>query len=57
MREISKEQQAAIDEYFAKGGTVTVCPKGERSDPNVIGLGQWGRKKKKPAKKEVDGSA
>jgi hypothetical protein len=32
----AQETQAAIDAYIADGGKVTVCPAGERTDPDLI---------------------
>lgn len=38
------ENDLAVAEYMKQGGKVTVCPPGERSDPDTI-TNQWGRKK------------
>ena len=52
----TKEEQAAYDEYFAKGGKVTVCPPNERSEEAVVNV--WkrgpGRPKKADAEKNAD---
>ena len=46
------EEQAAIDEYFAKGGKVTICPPNERTDDLVINMFKRGRGR--PKKKDAD---
>jgi hypothetical protein len=46
-----KSYEAAIEEFFAKGGTVTQCALSERSENGAVNV--WGKKKKK-SKKEVD---
>lgn len=50
------EEQAAYDEYFAKGGKVTVCPVNERTENLVTNI--WkrgpGRPKKSDAEKNED---
>ena len=38
-----------MEEYLARGGTVTVCEPGARTEDLYIG--QWGRKKASGAKK------
>lgn len=45
-------EQAAIDEYFANGGKVTVCPKNERTEGLVVNMFKRGRGR--PKKKDVD---
>ena len=37
------EEKAAIEQYLKDGGKVTVCPAGERTDPELIG-NIWTRK-------------
>lgn len=48
-----KAYDAAVEEYFANGGTVTKCDIGERSEEGTKSV--WGKRKK--SKKEVDVSA
>lgn len=43
--------EAAVKEYLAKGGKITVCEPGARSEEVYTSV--WGKSKKKP-KKEVD---
>ena len=46
-----KAYEAALEEFFANGGTVTKCAIGERSEEAVMSV--WGKRKKK-SKKVVD---
>ena len=46
------EEQAAIDEYFANGGKVTICPPHERTENLVFSMFKRGRGR--PKKKDVD---
>ena len=46
------EEQAAIDEYFANGGKVTVCPVNERTEGLVTNIFKRGRGR--PKKKDAD---
>ena len=46
-----KAYEAAVEEFFANGGTVTKCAIGERSEEAATSV--WGKRKKK-SKKEVD---
>ena len=39
--------QKEIDEYLAKGGTITKCPPGARTEEIEFKGGFYGRKKKK----------
>jgi len=39
-----QEEIDAIEEYLSGGGKVTVCPAGERTDPELIG-NSWTKKK------------
>ena len=48
-----KAYEAAMEEYFANGGKVTVCAIDERSEEAAKSV--WGKRKK--SKKEVDESA
>lgn len=43
------EYQAALDAYFKKGGKITKCELGERSEEGSRGV--WG---KKPAQKKTE---
>lgn len=42
----TREDNAAIKEWLAKGGKITKCPPGAKSEPGEVGY-TWGRKKKK----------
>ena len=46
------EEQAAIDEYFANGGKVTVCPINERTEG--LELNVWKRGPGRPKKSDKD---
>ena len=48
----TSEEQAAIDDYFANGGKVTVCPVNERTEGLVTNI--WKRGPGRPKKKDVD---
>lgn len=45
--------QELIDEYLAKGGQITKCPPGARSEEIEYTSGFYGRKKKATATKET----
>jgi hypothetical protein len=46
------EEQAAIDEYFARGGKVTICPPNERTENLDVSIWKRGPgRPKKDAKK------
>jgi len=52
-RETDSETQKAIDEYLAKGGKITKCPPGQRSEEiDYKGSYYTKRKKKKEESKE-----
>ena len=51
-RENDDETQKAIDEYLAKGGKITYCPPGQRSEDIDIKGGYYKRKKKTTEAKE-----
>ena len=44
----SREDNAAIKEWLDKGGKITRCPPGAKTDPTEVGY-TWGRKPKKKA--------
>jgi len=44
-------EQAAIAEYMASGGAVTICPPGLRTDPDLI-ANVWTRRGRPPAPKK-----
>ena len=46
-RQTDDETQKAIDEYLAKGGKITKCPTGMRSEEIDTKGGYYKRKKKK----------
>ena len=41
-----------MEEYLARGGTITVCEPGARTEDLYVG--QWGRRKQSSKKKKVD---
>lgn len=47
-----KAYDAALEEYFAKGGKVTVCPVNERTEDLVINI--WKRGPGRPTKKQAE---
>lgn len=47
-----KTYDAALAEYFAKGGKVTVCPPNERTEDLEVNI--WKRGPGRPAKEKVD---
>lgn len=47
-KKIAVTSVETVEEYLARGGTVTVCEPGARTEDLYVG--QWGRKKA-PAKK------
>ena len=51
--EITKSDQAAIDEWLSKGNKVEVCPPGAKTEQDDI-VYTWGKKKKPAAKKPAD---
>ena len=44
----SREDNRAIREWLDKGGKITKCPPGAKTDPGEVGY-TWGRKPKKKA--------
>ena len=46
-RETDDESKKAIEEYLKKGGKVTVCPSGQRSEEIEYTGGFYQRRKKK----------
>ena len=48
------EEQAAYDEYFAKGGKVTVCPANERTEDLVTNGWKRGPGRPKKSEEKVD---
>ena len=42
-----------MEEYLARGGTITVCEPGARTEDLYVG--QWGRKKAPPKKAKAKG--
>ena len=44
----SREDNRAIKEWLDKGGKITRCPPGAKTDPTEVGY-TWGRKPKKKA--------
>ena len=44
----TREDNAAIKEWLAKGGKITKCPPGAKTDPEEVGY-TWGRRPKKKA--------
>jgi hypothetical protein len=55
-QEVSDQDQKLMDEWLAKGNTVTVCNPGERTSSDDIAYTHgWGKKKKKVVPtKDVD---
>ena len=49
-----KAFDAAVAEYFANGGKVTVCPVNERTEDLEVNI--WKRGPGRPAKEKVDSS-
>lgn len=46
--------QSLIDDFIAKGGKITVCPPGERTEEIEYTGGFYGRRKKKSEETTVD---
>ena len=46
--------EAAVKQYLAKGGKITVCEPGARSEEVVTNVWAKAKKKKEKLKKEVD---
>ena len=44
----TREDNAAIKEWLAKGNKITKCPPGAKTEPGEVGY-TWGRKPKKKA--------
>lgn len=53
-KEISSNDQQAINDWLKAGNKITICPTGQTSDGELPGYA-WGKRKKKttPTKKKV----
>jgi len=49
------EERAAMDAYFAKGGTITRCPVNERTEGLVTNI--WKRGPGRPTKEQAEKAA